>query len=72
MADPVYTNAQIVTLREAIASGATKVSYSDKTVEYRSLSEMKEILATMEAEFADPGVARRRHFRSVTVADKGL
>lgn len=45
-----FTQAQIDALKEAISLGATKVQYEDKTVEYRSLKDMKETLAMMEAE----------------------
>jgi hypothetical protein len=66
----VYTAAQVAALRAALVSGTTKVSYGDKMVEYRSLAEIKEILAAAEANLN--GVRRRRTYRTVTVADKGL
>jgi uncharacterized protein YdbL (DUF1318 family) len=48
----MYTQEQITALRAAIATGATVVEYGDKRVEYRSLAEMRSILAEMEAELA--------------------
>lgn len=70
VAHAVYTASQITALRNAIASGAQTVSYSDKRVEYRSLDEMRQILADMEADLA--GLTRTRQFRVVSPADKGL
>jgi len=35
-----WTNEQLVALDESIALGATTVQYSDRTVTYRSLTEM--------------------------------
>lgn len=64
------TATEIATLRKAINSGATRVSYGDKSVEYRSLTEMKETLAAMEREYAS--VTRTRQFRFIAPADKGL
>ena len=48
MAD--YTEAQIVALKAAIASGVTTVKHGDKTVIYRSIAEMRAILADMLGE----------------------
>ena len=45
-----YTADDIVALKRAIASGARVVRYRSGSVEYRSLSEMREILEIMEAE----------------------
>jgi DNA-directed RNA polymerase subunit H (RpoH/RPB5) len=64
------TNAQITALEEAIASGTTSVEYGDKKVVYRSLAEMRQILAELKLEFA--GLPRIRQVRVVTRADKGL
>jgi hypothetical protein len=43
MANNNFTDEQLKKLEAAIATGATTVKYSDKTVEYRSLSEMLQI-----------------------------
>ena len=57
-----FSQADIDTLRRAIATGARKVSYGfgsgKREVEYRSLDEMRRILADMEA--AVSGAARPR------------
>jgi hypothetical protein len=45
-----WTQTDIVALKKAIATGATRVRYADRDVTYRSLSEMKEILALIEQE----------------------
>lgn len=45
-----YTTEQVDTLEAAIAQGAKRVQYADKTVEYRSLSEMIELLGIMKTE----------------------
>lgn len=44
-----YTQTQIDALRTAIATGATKVRMNGEEVQYRSLTEMRSILADMEA-----------------------
>ena len=44
----MYTTEQYTALCSAIALGVTKVAYADKTVEYRSLAEMKQLKADME------------------------
>lgn len=45
-----YTQAQVDAMRSAIASGATKLRMNGEEVTYRSLAEMRSILATMEAD----------------------
>jgi hypothetical protein len=65
-----YTAAQIAALQNAIASGATTVSYGDKRVEYRSLADMRQILA--EAQLSLAGQTRVRQIRMTTAGDKGL
>ena len=65
-----YTEAQRDALRAAIAAGVTRVAYGDKSVDYRSLSDMRQILAGIEAELAD--IPMRRTFRTTTRDDKGL
>lgn len=42
-----FTLSQYNALVSAIASGATRVKYSDKEVEYRSLAEMRALLNDM-------------------------
>jgi hypothetical protein len=48
-----YTLADANTIKEAIASGAKRVKFSDgREVEYRTLEEMKKILEDILAEVA--------------------
>jgi hypothetical protein len=60
----------IIALQVAIAAGAQTVSYGDKRVEYRSLAEMRQILAGLIGELT--GRVPTRQFRVVSPADKGL
>lgn len=45
-----YTATQLADLRAAIAEGVLKVAANGRTVEYRSLAEMKELERLMSAE----------------------
>lgn len=45
-----FTIQEYEKLCESIAIGATKVKYSDKEIEYRSLSDMRSLKNEMEAE----------------------
>ena len=45
----MYTEAQRDALREAIASGVLRVSYDGRTVEYRSLADLRAALRDVEA-----------------------
>ncbi len=65
-----YSASQVLALEKAIAAGATTVSYGDKRVEYRSLADMRQILAEMRNEVA--GLPRIRQIRMTTSGDKGL
>ncbi len=64
----MYTTDQYTALKEAIALGALTVEYSDKKITYRSLSDMKEILADM-ADDLGMNNKRKKVFASVS---KGL
>lgn len=55
-----YTVEQLNALKEAISIGATSVKYADKTVEYRSLSDMIRIQGIMEAELYPATVAAKK------------
>lgn len=56
-----YTQQQIDDLRAAIAEGTTTVSSSGRTIVYRSLAEMLQVLRMMESELASPqGTGNRR------------
>lgn len=45
-----YTEEQLTALKTALATGATRVKMNGEEVEYRSLAEMRSIIATMERE----------------------
>jgi len=48
-----FTQSDIDTLRQAIATGARRVRYADgRDVEYRTYAEMRLVLTDMEAEVA--------------------
>jgi hypothetical protein len=59
-----YTTAQRDALKQAIASGVLRLSYDGKTVEYRSMTELKAALNDVEAALArvsgDPQTRRIR------------
>lgn len=63
MADSTLIETQIAQLRAAIATGVVETYYGDKRVRFRSLDEMKTILADLEGQVAAAsGVNRRRRF----------
>lgn len=49
MANETYTTEQYNTLCAAIAQGVLRVKYGDKEIDYRSLNDMRQIKAMMEA-----------------------
>ncbi len=59
-----YTLAQKQALENAIAAGVTSVSYEGKSTTFRSLAEMRQLLAEMTAQIA--GVLPTRQLRIVT------
>ncbi len=66
-----YSIQQRDALRQAIASGVLRLTYDGKTVEYRSMQELKNALAEVENGLAkDSGKPNTRRIR--IYADKGL
>ena len=65
----MFTEAHRDALREAIASGVLRVSYDGRTVEYRSLAELRSTLREVEVAL-DPARRVTRQIR--IIADKGL
>lgn len=65
-----FTQAQIDSLTELIASGVNSAGYGDKRTEFRSLSDMRQILNDMQTQVA--GGQRMRQIRMTSPADKGL
>jgi hypothetical protein len=60
-----YTIEAYEALEKAVATGTHSVSYGDKAVTYRSLSEMKELLTLMEGELFPERTSRRRRYACV-------
>ncbi len=66
-----YTLAQRDALKQAIASGVLRLSYDGRTVEYRSMAELKSALNEVEAALArDSGKPQTRQIK--IYADKDL
>lgn len=66
---PTYTMEQYTALSEAYALGATTVSYGGKTVNYRSLEEMRNLLIEMEQAL---GLTPKKKTRVYPIFDNGL
>ena len=47
-----YTEQQLQALRDALANGVRRVTFGERTVEYRSVEELQEAIAAAEAELA--------------------
>lgn len=63
-----FTVEQYETLKRAIVSGVQSVTYGDKTVNYRSIADMKEALRIMEVELFPERTTHRRRY---AVVDRG-
>ena len=62
-----YTHEQLTTLKRALASGERRVSFNDKTVEYRSVEELQAAIRVVEAELLwDQGTPKARQVRITT------
>lgn len=62
-----YTTTQLEALQKALATGERRVSFGDKTVEYRSVEELREAIRTVEAELArESGQRSKRQIRVTT------
>ena len=62
-----YTNTQLDALKHALATGERRVSFADKTVEYRSVEELQVAIRTVESELArSAGAGRKRQIRVTT------
>jgi hypothetical protein len=64
-----FTQTHYNALAEAIALGATEVTYGDKTVKYRSLAEMMALLDRMAT---DLGLNTGEIKVTVPIVDRGL
>ena len=66
-----YTEEHAQALREALATGEQRVSYDGKSIEYRSVSDLKAALAEVESALARQlGIPKSRQIRMNTA--KGL
>lgn len=52
-----YTKEQLVALEEALAKGERRVTFGDKTVEYRTVDELRLAIREVEADLRDQAVA---------------
>ncbi len=62
-----WTQQDLDAVKSAIASGATRVKYADREVQYQSLTDLLRIKAVIEAEMGKTKVLR--HYPSF---DKGV
>jgi predicted GTPase len=66
-----YTEQHLQALREALASGEHRVTYDGKSVEYRSVVDLKAAIAEVESQIAR--AAGRRKSRQIRIStSKGL
>jgi hypothetical protein len=47
-----YTTTELDALKRALATGERRVSFGDKTIEYRSVEELQAAIRTVETEIA--------------------
>ena len=69
MATPAYTLEQYNALTAAIAEGAKSVAYQDRTIVYRSLAEMNQLMLQMQKAL---GLTSGKPARKVMAHSKGL
>jgi roadblock/LC7 domain-containing protein len=66
-----YTEQHLQALREALASGEHRVTYDGKSVEYRSVVDIKAAIAEVESQIAR--AAGKRKSRQIRIStSKGL
>lgn len=61
-----YTQADLEALQAALAKGEKRVSFGDKTVEYRSVAELQAAIRSVEAEIARGQNTPKRQIRVTT------
>ncbi|WHZ12176.1 MAG: Phage head, head-tail joining protein W [Burkholderiaceae bacterium] len=61
-----YTQTQLEALQRALATGEHRVSFGDKTVEYRTVAELQAAIRTVEAEIARGSGTPKRQIRVTT------
>lgn len=57
-----YTRQDADRLRASIAKGASQVRIGEEQITFRSLAEMRSLLAEMEAELAGPQAVSHQHY----------
>lgn len=67
-----WTQNHLTVLEEAMATGATKVKYADKEVDYRSLAEMKQTRQIIMDELGLNGPTPEKNGRRYGSFSKGL
>lgn len=62
-----YSNDQLLVLQKALATGEKRVTFGDKTIEYRTVDELKAAIREIELQLArDAGRPRTRQIRVTT------
>lgn len=62
-----YTTEQLTALQDALAKGEKRVTFGDKTVEYRSIEELREAIREVERNlFEQTDVRAPRQIRVTT------
>lgn len=62
-----YTTTELDALKRALATGERRVSFGDKTIEYRSVEELQVAIRTVETEIArNSGKSLVRQLRVTT------
>jgi hypothetical protein len=63
-----YTQTQLIALEAALASGTLRVTFEGRSIEYRSVDELKKAIAEVKAGLAaaDPTRPRTRVIRTYT------
>lgn len=62
-----YTPEHLQALREALASGEHRVTYDGKSIEYRSVADLKSAISEVEAIIArESGAPKSRQIRVTT------
>ena len=62
-----YTESDLLTLKKALANSERRVSFGDRSVEYRSIEELKMAIREVEADLArTAGKQKIRQIRATT------
>ena len=67
-----WSQAELDALKSAIAKGEKRVSFGDRSVEYRSLAEMIQALGMMQAEVDAASATERPRQRYLFQSGRGL